>query len=342
MVFRISGAIALVVLFLAVASHVRADSGRIVRDVTLGSSDNPVAVKAGTTVKVLSVNGSKDVISVDLPDGSSGIYQVDAAIVQLAAPAAAPAPSAAAAVPPAPTAPVAQPPPPAKRTANAPAAPAGPPNYDQALIGGPEFDTTAGKQSAGTACLAKLKDSDQCYILTARHLLGPDGGFDKETTLDQVPDFVKGINFHSFDGAEHYYTTKGLLIKSDPADTTDLWNDLSIFAISNGPDQPLLIADKPPAVGDPVWVVANVRGGVPEGEVMHRAVVSYVDDRFVNATFDNDHIQTAGASGAPVLNAACEVIGVYSGHYAVDGGHVGANIIAARRVISDIKAAPAQ
>jgi V8-like Glu-specific endopeptidase len=74
---------------------------------------------------------------------------------------------------------------------------------------------------------------------------------------------------------------------------------------------------------------------------MHSARVSEVDPKYIEAIFDNDHIVTAGASGAPVLNAAGEVIGVYSGHFNADG-HVGINMISAARVIADIKAAPAQ
>jgi len=337
----------LITLFLfAAVSDVIADSGRITHDVSVGPPDHPVALKAGTTIKVLSVGATQDVIAVALPDGSSGIFQVDAAAVELSAPAAAAAPAPSNASPPVNPAATANPPaavPPAvaKVESNAPSVPAGPPDFDHELIGGPEFDTTAGTQAAGTACLAKLKDGDPCYILTARHLLGPDGGFARETTLDQVPDFVKGIRFHSFDEKSHYFSTKGLLIQNDPADTTGLWNDLSVFPVSDGPDRPLQIAETPPAVGDSVWVVAHVRGGVPEGEIMHRAVVSVVADNFIEAIFDNDHIVPAGASGAPVLNASGEVIGVYHGHFN-EKGHVGANIISARRVIADIKAAAAK
>jgi hypothetical protein len=217
-------------------------------------------------------------------------------------------------------------------------APVTPPDWDKSLIGSPEFDTTAGTQSAGTACLARTKDADQVYILTARHLLGPNGGFQKETTLDEVPDFVKGIRLHGFGGGDHYYSTKGLLIASDPTDHTGLWNDISIFPVQNAPDKVLLLADKPPVVGNPVWIVAQVRGGVPEGEIMHLARITVVDDKWINAIFDNDHIVTGGASGAPVLNAAGEVIGVYHGHFDASG-HVGANIISAARILTDIKAA---
>ena len=333
------------VLFVLAVLDVEADGAHMARDVTVGPPDHPVALKAGTAVKVLSASGTKDVISVDLPDGSSGIYQVDAAAVKVSA-STAPVAASAVTAPPETAAPpaitntpaAANSPASAPAAANAPAAPTptAPPDFDHSLVGGPEFHTTAGTQSAGTACLAKLKDLDLCFILTARHLLGPNGGFAKETQLNEVPDFVKGIDFNAFDGSDHNYATKGLLVQSDPADKTGLWNDIAIFQVTDGPDKPLLIADKPPAVGDPVWIVAHVRGGVPEGEIMHRAVVSVVDPNFICAIFDNDHIVTAGASGAPVLNAAGEVVGVYSGHFNKDG-HVGANIISAQRVAQDIK-----
>ena len=56
---------------------VHANDMRVAHDTTVGPSDHPVPLKAGTTVKVLSIGNGKAVISATLADGSSGIYQID-------------------------------------------------------------------------------------------------------------------------------------------------------------------------------------------------------------------------------------------------------------------------
>ena len=218
---------------------------------------------------------------------------------------------------------------------DAPAAP----TYPHDFVGCPEFTTTAGKQSAGTASVIKLSDGFQSYIVSARHLLGPEGGFAKQADAKDVPTFVQSIKIQGFTGGSRSYSVDGLLVPAtqlEPIGGTPI-DDLAIYQLkdSSPQDQAAPLAAKPPAVGETVWVVAEVRGGVPQGEIMHSAKV-LDGDGWLRLQFDNDKIITNGASGAPVLNAAGEVVGVYSGHSEKDG-HKIAFVIPAALILSVIQ-----
>jgi S1-C subfamily serine protease len=85
-----------------------------------------------------------------------------------------------------------------------------------------------------------------------------------------------------------------------------------------------------------VWVIAHVAGGVPEGAFAHRAKVVGTDGRWLECEFDNPHIITNGASGAPVIDARGHVVGIYQGH-ADENGHKIAYIIAAPLIIETLR-----
>ena len=217
------------------------------------------------------------------------------------------------------------------------------PAYPRNFAGEPEFKTSDGEISAGTASVVKLKDSPDAYIVSVRHLLGPSGGYAKQVAAADVPAFVRSIKIKSLSGGTHSYQVKALLVPATELETDKgLVNDLTIFHFNgNADDAALVLAGELPKVGDPVWVVGHVRGGVPDGEVMHRAVVNFSQEgQWLTAQFDNDHIIPAGASGAPVLNAKGEVVGVYSRHGDKDG-HVIAFIVPSVLIQSIIKSVPA-
>ena len=218
------------------------------------------------------------------------------------------------------------------------------PTYPNDFVGSPEFNTTAGRQSAGTASVIKLKEGTQSYIVSARHLLGPMGGFKTQTAAADVPSFVKSIRILSFAGGSQHYDVTGLLIQTKrlKAEAGEPGiDDMAIYQNNDTTDQSQAVAlsDQVPAMGAPVWVVAHVAGGVPKEQIMQSAKITNTA-KWIIFQFDNDSIVTAGASGAQVPNAAGEVIGVYSGHSAKDG-HVFGFAIPAQMIAATIKAAAA-
>lgn len=219
------------------------------------------------------------------------------------------------------------------------------PVYPKGFVGGAEFNTKDGKQAAGRASVVTAGTGGKTYVVTARHLLGPMGGFKTQTAAADVPAFVRSIKIEPYSGGGRTYQVTGLLVPAtevDPFKAGNPFNDLSVFEIKGGvaSDQSVALVTTLPKVGDPVWVAGKVREGVPEGEILHSAKVTYTKEgEWLVAQFDNDQIVTSGASGAPVLNADGKVVGVYSGHLK-KGGHMLAYIVPSTTILSVINQPP--
>jgi hypothetical protein len=188
--------------------------------------------------------------------------------------------------------------------------------FPKTFVGRPEFTTKLGTRTSGTGFLAKFENGGPIYLLTVRHLLGPAGGFPQLIPADQVPSFVSAIRLeYLFAPGSKLFRVEGLKVPETPDEKAPLFN-VAIFKTSDAlsPEAATMSSD-PPAPGDPVWILANVRGGVAEGQHVHSARVSaYHPDRWLICDFDNQAIVPNGASGAPVLNSAGKIVGVYCTH----------------------------
>lgn len=215
-------------------------------------------------------------------------------------------------------------------------------HFARRFVGNPEFHTTAGVQGGGTACVATLPGDPQEYILTAHHLLGPDGGFDELITHEQVPSFVQGIELKELFGQPSWHPVSGCFVPGgQPIGGTLVsgppLNDLAVFKVAGvATENTGTLAAAAPAAGEIVWVIAHVKAGVPEGELIHRARVVAMHNQWLVCEFENPNIVTNGASGAPVIDANGFVVGVYSGHATMDG-HKYALIIPSTLIIETIR-----
>ena len=79
---RLRQIVGLAFLLLSLAHAAAAESGRIKYDVTVGPASDPVQLKAGEAVQIMSRGAARSVIMVPLPDGSQGVYQVDSAALE--------------------------------------------------------------------------------------------------------------------------------------------------------------------------------------------------------------------------------------------------------------------
>lgn len=107
------------------------------------------------------------------------------------------------------------------------------PTLPEAIAGIPEFNTTGGRASTGSAGFVKLKDGRQSYIISARHLLGPEGAFDGQVAANDVPAFVRSIRITSFfSGSVRNYHVAGLLFPATRLETHsgEPLDDLDIMA----------------------------------------------------------------------------------------------------------------
>jgi S1-C subfamily serine protease len=214
------------------------------------------------------------------------------------------------------------------------------PKFPNGFVGSPEFNTTAGRQSAGTAFLGRSNTGSQVFMLTVRHLLGPDGGFKELTPPEKVPAFVKSVRLKSFvGGGVKEYSVQGVSVPPEPDAKAPLFDLAAFKTAGTFKSDAVEIAEEKPAIGEPVWVIAQVRGGVNKGQFVHPAKVTENGDRWLVCEFDNPNIVTNGASGAPVLNAAGKAVGIYSGH-GKNNGKVQAFAIPSPMILQAIQAQP--
>jgi S1-C subfamily serine protease len=105
-----------------------------------------------------------------------------------------------------------------------------------------------------------------------------------------------------------------------------------------------VLAETVPALGSQVWLVAKQHSGASADQIMHSGKVVNVHTRLI-FQFDDDKLITRGASGAPVVNAEGEVVGVYTGDrigLANVQGHLFGFAIPAPLIAATIKEAVAQ
>ncbi len=317
--FAVALAAAWLLLALLPARAVMAE-GKMTQDLTVGANKD-VPLKTGQVVQIMNQNGSKTVIMVPLPDGSNGIFQIASSAIQ-------PVPAGT---------PLGLPPPPPKPP---PAPGTVPPAYPDAFAGVATVQTTQGTHTSGMAGIITAPDG-QHYILSSRQLLGPLGGFQDQVAAKDVPTAMQSIKVATPSGTAKTYTVSGLPMPTDRlspqgGSPTD---DMAIYRINSAAtDTPAVaLADQPPAVGDIVWVVAKMRGSA-DGELAQRGQVT-ANTQWLEMQFDNDSIVTQGATGAPVLNNAGQLVGVFSSTL-TGGGHIRGYLIPAPLIAKTIAANP--
>jgi hypothetical protein len=202
----------------------------------------------------------------------------------------------------------------------------GPPSVPDGFVLRPTFETTLGKIAAGTAFPVQFPGQDRPLILTAIHLLGPAGGLPDDVPPTEVPRVVKGITLTDCfnpsgpsikGGAPVVIPGAGPLGKATKA------GDVLAFWGPAGPGfRPGRLAAASPAKGERVWLAASLREGAPPAQRLHAATVLGVDESGdLEYRYDNPNLSIRATSGAPVLNAAGEVVAINLG-----GGRVGKDI----------------
>ncbi|MBF5043372.1 trypsin-like peptidase domain-containing protein [Aggregicoccus sp. 17bor-14] len=110
--------------------------------------------------------------------------------------------------------------------------------------------------------------------------------------------------------------------------------DLAAFiAPESAASRVLPLATQNPKVGDDVWLVAEVRGGRSVGTHLHRARVVESKRTTLAYTFEDPTLELRATSGAPVVNAKGEVVGVNLG-----GGHQGDSLYGVAHPVQSVRA----
>lgn len=187
------------------------------------------------------------------------------------------------------------------------------------FVGMPSVETPKGWMIAGTAFLARRRNDSQIYILTAHHLFSPSGGLTGRLTHAELPNMIRSFQLVEWFGDPRTRPTEGCLVPGGD-DLHDPLADLALFKVSNVPEEDaLLLAETSPAIGEMVWLLAQVKSGAPKANFVHRARVVPHDSRWLVCVFENSQITLQDAPGAPLVDAQSRIVGVYSGQVESNG-----------------------
>lgn len=179
----------------------------------------------------------------------------------------------------------------------------------------PSVILTDKRVTAGTAfCIEE--PGHQPAVLTAMHVFGPPGGLPARIKAADLPAQVQRVEFYDvFSGRPVGEAGRALALPAAPFDEASFAGDVAAF-VDLKEIEPLgrlrLSADGA-TTGETVWLLAQVAGGAPPSQALHRAVVEPDEDPIGGFfyRFEAPGLDLTATSGAPVLNAKGEVIAIH-------------------------------
>ncbi|MCH9688453.1 MAG: serine protease [Deltaproteobacteria bacterium] len=177
----------------------------------------------------------------------------------------------------------------------------------------PTFVTTDQPLSAGTAFVCEVVPGQPPLLLSAQHLFGPAGGLAREYAWSEMKTLVQGAEGYDAHGNRVVTAGPPLTIEGAEAMSEERVDaDIAAFPLL-APTRvhALPLASAMPTNGDPVWLVAEVMGAAPS-TLRHRATIQEVAPTHLVYVFD-DAIELRATSGAPVINAAGQVVAINLG-----------------------------
>ncbi|WP_437475733.1 trypsin-like peptidase domain-containing protein [Sorangium sp. So ce1014] len=190
-----------------------------------------------------------------------------------------------------------------------------PPSLPRGAIVRPEFDTAEGRISAGTAFFAAIPGQAGPLGLTAHHLFGTAGGLEREVSATELGQLVRAVYFSGIDAGEEGLQRAGSMVVLPSAghsqEAGDWSTDVAAFrAPASFSPRALRLAPRNAAPGEDVWLVAEVLGGTSAGQHLHRARVVHSKPMLLAYQFEDTTLELRATSGAPVVNARGEVVGL--------------------------------
>lgn len=190
----------------------------------------------------------------------------------------------------------------------------------------PTFTVGAQTIQAGTAFLTE--NAGKTYLVTAHHVFGRGGGLPEEIAWQDLPSRVTGMRCQVFISVRTWSATTPLAIPgAAPGQDLDTLNDIAAFPVqidANSRRFVLKLASQPPKAGDTIWLLASLIRGAPPSQLLHKATVAKVGaNGGLIFLFENPRVDIQATSGAAILNASGEVVGVNFGGGTRDGGAFG-------------------
>ncbi|MEZ6187386.1 MAG: hypothetical protein R3F62_20540 [Planctomycetota bacterium] len=197
--------------------------------------------------------------------------------------------------------------------------PPGPPPALAGSILRPVFHTRSeGPIEAGTAFVVRVPGLERNVLLTALHLLGPDGGMSRAVPAAEVSAEVEAVSLtDAFTGYGAFEAEEAILIPSASLASNSTPGDVLAFWVARGEGSPLTLAPEAARVGQRVWLSAKLVDG--SDTQLHPARVV----ELAPGTFYYEYLgrgpELQATSGAPVLDGAGEVVGINLGGGVYEG-----------------------
>ena len=205
----------------------------------------------------------------------------------------------------------------------------------------PTFDISGDRRSAGTAFVARV--GTQLYLLTAHHLLGKAGGYERDLGNEEIADRFVSVSATEIRGGKISVQTKRYLpiVGASAISAEMTTSDVAGFPLEGTVETApaLKLAVEVPAVGDRVYLAAQILAQGFEGRVLHPGIVEVSGPNFLSYRFEDPDILLRATSGAPVLNEGMQVVGLHVGgresEEGVVGGAIPSVMVRARVVLSE-------
>lgn len=169
---------------------------------------------------------------------------------------------------------------------------------------------------AGTGFL--LDHDGRTLLVTAHHVFGTGGGLPRDLTWRELPQAVEGVGCVSFSSGAVWNAGPPLAIPgAAPGTDVEQLKDIAALPVALHPaTRPLALRLAAAAAqeGDRVWLVTSLASGAPPEQLLHPATVGRLTEGgTVLFVFDNRAVDIRATSGAAVVNARGEVVGVNFG-----------------------------
>ena len=192
----------------------------------------------------------------------------------------------------------------------------------------PDIVTTRGMAYAGTACVAEVPGVGRPILLTALHIFGPAGGMEAPIAAKDLPAAIKRVTLRGlFDKSEVVEAGDEALSLPDaaPFPTPSKAGDIAAFLATTGARlTPRPLAARTPQAEERVWLAASLLGGAPASRRLHAAVVKERDaNGLVYYVFEDPELQLRATSGAPILDAAGEIVAIQVAAGKIERTHFG-------------------
>ena len=213
-----------------------------------------------------------------------------------------------------------------------------PPSLERRFVVRPVI--TAGRDYVLGSCAFAVEYNDKLFAITALHVLDElikkrnINTAENQFSGEELPAIISEVDLYDV-FATNWMTTRlgqasNMVVLPDSRlheEEPKSDNDIAAFRVTDvGTLKPARLAKQVPGVGENIWLVF-IDNKIKRGSLYPAVVVDKSDDRFI-FKFDLDVKVPKGSSGAPLINAAGEVVainvggGCYMGYEFGHGNHV--------------------